>query len=170
MTSFYNSDGFFDHSFTYKLSKLCQITKKLDNFDIDIVLWKLNHLLSTDVSTPEESLATEPLNLEPQNTESPNIEPLNTEPPNTEDPEYELDEEFPNTEPPITEPPTTEPSTEEPLTTNTLDTEPSIAEEGRKNIFFIKLVNLKNLHIVLPKKGQKCGVIKSNVTRTTDTQ
>ena len=89
-------------------------------------------------------MATEPLNLEPQNTESPIIEPLNTE-----DPEYELDEEFPNTEPPITEPPTTEPSTEEPLT---LDTEPSIAEEGRKNIFFIKLVNLKNLYI--PKKDK----------------
>ena len=122
-----------------------KLLKKIDNFDIDIVLWKPNHLISTDVSTLEESLATKPLNLELQNTESPNIEPLNTEPPNTEDPEYELDEEFPNTELPITEPPTTEPSTEEPLTTNTLDTEPSIAEEGRKNIFFIKLVNLKIL-------------------------
>ena len=114
----------------------CQITKKLDNFDIYIVLWKLNHLLSTDGSASQVSLATEPLNLEPQNTDSPNIEPLNTEPPNPEDPEYELDEEFPNTEPPITEPPTTEPSTEEPLTTNTLDTEPSITDEGRKNIFY----------------------------------
>ena len=112
-----------------------QIVKLLINFDIYIVLWKLNHLLSTDVSASEVSLATEPLNLEPQNTDSPNIEPLNTEPPNPEDPEYELDEEFPNTEPP-----TTEPSTEEPLTTNTLDIEPSITDEGRKNIFILFVI------------------------------